>query len=361
MWGRGVDLERFKPGNRSESFRQKLGVEPECPIVLYVGRLVPEKRPDIIATVVKRLTAQNVKFACVIVGAGPAEHLIENLPNTHHLGWLNGDQLTEAYASSDIFLFPSSVETFGNVTLEAAASGLPLVVEEKCSGHLVDHEQNGYACQAGNVEAFFQGTLELCNNAEKRTLFSKNSIAKSKTLEQSVVVRQMLDNYKEVQKEFYDEFGGNHYNRDAAFDQKGSFVIGMDPRPTGWFLLEFVLLSALRLANFLIGMVSQCHCCNKESYEAVETDEEAQISSPTQSVNEDEEKDGPGFICKIFVAIGDSPLTAQLVMFFIGIFLFFCRIISRIRRCFAKRLCSKNFQSIEHRMNAAFTTSKIKH
>ena len=99
---------------------------------MYVGRLVPEKRPDIIATVVKRLTAQNVKFACVIVGAGPAEHLIENLPNTHHLGWLNGDQLTEAYASSDIFLFPSSVETFGNVTLEAAASGLPLVVEGSC-------------------------------------------------------------------------------------------------------------------------------------------------------------------------------------------------------------------------------------
>jgi glycosyltransferase involved in cell wall biosynthesis len=64
-------------------------------------------------------------------------------------GWLSGAALGEAYASSDVLLFPSDVETFGNVTLEALASGCPCVVEEKCGGHLVTHGVNGFTCPAG--------------------------------------------------------------------------------------------------------------------------------------------------------------------------------------------------------------------
>jgi hypothetical protein len=369
VWGRGVDLERFKPSNHSESFRAKLNIGPDTPIVLYVGRLVPEKRPDIVAAVIKRLAAQNVDFQCVIVGAGPSEYLLNKLPNTHCLGWLNGDELTEAYASSDIFLFPSSVETFGNVTLEAAASGLPLVVEAKCSGHLVDHEENGYVCEAGNKDDFFEGTLKLCRDATKRREFSEKSVAKSLLLEQSSVVRQMLDNYQDIRQEFYEQYGGNHYNRDEAYRQEGSFQLGMDPRPVGWYFMEFVLLTAIKIANILIKMASWLEKRNASDPISVETmeenenyDEEAQTAllngngNSKVSIEEGEEDAaGPGFLCGMLIAIGDSPLTANIVMFIIGFFLFVSRVISKIRRGCARKLCSKAFESMEQRMDAALT------
>ena len=82
------------------------------------------------------------------------EEEILALPNTKFLGWLSGDALKVAYASSDVFLFPSAVETFGNVTLEAAASGLPLVVEAGCSGHLVNHGVNGFACSGADKQGW---------------------------------------------------------------------------------------------------------------------------------------------------------------------------------------------------------------
>ena len=105
-----------------------------------------------------------------MVGAGPYENEMANLPNTTHLGWLAGHDLSVAYASSDIFLFPGALETFDNVTLEAAGSGLPLVVEEECSGHLVQNGASGYACPQDNEEAFYAATLELLTNDARRSL-----------------------------------------------------------------------------------------------------------------------------------------------------------------------------------------------
>jgi glycosyltransferase involved in cell wall biosynthesis len=363
VWGRGVDLQKFKPENRTESFRTKLNIPKDCPVVLYVGRVVPEKRPDIVANVIKRLTAQNVTFRCVIVGAGPADNVFKNLPHTHLLGWLSGDELTEAYASSDIFLFPSSVETFGNVTLEAAASGLPLVVESKCSGHLVDHGGNGYACTAGNLDEFYQGTLELCQNAEKRKAFSQKSLEKSSILEQSKVVKTMLDNYQEVRKDFYDKFGGNHYNRDEAYRHDGSFTMGMDPRPFGWLMVEYVVIVAINFVNGLQAFATWFQARgsgNSNSTQHTEDDDiEVQILL-SETVEAEEEDTSPGILCNVLIAIGDSSITAKIVMFIIGCLMFVSRLISILRRGVAKRVCSKAFESIEHRMDAAFNANHEK-
>lgn len=363
-----MDLDRFKPQNRSETFRSNLNIPPDCPIVLYVGRLVPEKRPDIVANVVKRLTAENINFRCIIVGAGPADHLIENLPNTHALGWMSGDKLTEVYASSDIFLFPSSVETFGNVTLEAAASGLPLVVEAKCSGHLVDDGENGYACEAGNADEFFKGTLELCCSEDKRKAFSKKSLEKSSSLEQSKVVRGMLDNYKEVRKDFYEKYGGNHYNRDEAYRHEGSFRMGLDPRPFGWFIVEFTVLFVLKTVNWGLAIATwtQDRYGSNTRYSGIngnnsEGDGESDIEAqqPPTDIEENEEV-GPGFFCNILIVIGDSHVFASIIMGIIHFFMLIVRLISIARRGCAKRLCSKTFESIEHRMDAAFSTNHEK-
>ena len=92
----------------------------------------------------------------LVVGSGTFERTMSALRHVSCCGWLSGTALGEAYASSDILLFPSDVETFGNVTLEALSSGCPAVVEAECSGHLVDNEVNGFTCKSNNAEEFYQ-------------------------------------------------------------------------------------------------------------------------------------------------------------------------------------------------------------
>jgi phosphatidylinositol alpha 1,6-mannosyltransferase len=238
VWGRGVDTEQFSPRHRSLKFRGELGVSDDIPVVVWVGRLVPEKRVDIFADTVRRLAALNVPFHAVVVGAGPAEDEIRALPHTTFKGWMNASQLAVAYASSDIFLFPSSVETFGNVTLEAMASGLPVVVESGCSGHLVRDGENGFACQANDADSFFEATLELVTKHNMRRTFAEKSRELSMLLDKHAVVRKMLDNYSTITDEFYVEYRGHHANRDVVYRQPDSFVGGNHPRPLLLVMVE---------------------------------------------------------------------------------------------------------------------------
>lgn len=157
---------------------------------------------------------------------------------------MNEDQLSVAYASSDVFLFPSSVETFGLVTLEASASGLPVVVEEGCSGHLVRHGDSGYACPEADEDAFFRATYELVTNHEKRKRFSRSSRQLSLQWEKRAIVRRMLDNYAAATEEFYADFGGRHANRDSLFrNRPGAFKAGSHPRPLLLILVEWIFVT----------------------------------------------------------------------------------------------------------------------
>jgi glycosyltransferase involved in cell wall biosynthesis len=246
IWGRGVDVDKFNPAFRSEAYRQHLGVDEHTPIILWVGRLVPEKRPDIFMNVVRRLHQRgNIQFHALVVGAGSGEEdKIRALPNTTFAGWMSGDQLSMVYASADIFLFPSAVETFGNVTLEAAASGLPVIVEAGCSGHLVHHDENGFAVAADDEDAFFEATLTLVEDRQMREDFGMHSRDLALSLEKSSVVRQMLENYTHVTDQFYTEYSGRHAHRDAVYTQDDSFLLGKYPRPLILVIFEtlFVFL-----------------------------------------------------------------------------------------------------------------------
>jgi len=371
VWGRGVDLNKFNPNNCSRSFREKLNIPEETPLVLYVGRLVAEKSVDIVADVIRRLNNESdVDFRAIIVGAGPVEYLIEGLPNTHHLGWLDGEGLTEAYASCDIFLFPSSVETFGNVTLEAAASGLPLVVESNCSGHLVTEGVNGFPCQKGDASAFFNGTLALCKNAEMRKSYSRESIKLSKTMEQSQVVRQMLDNYAEVRRVFYEEYGGSHLMRDEAYRTPKSFRMGLDPRPFGWGLIEFFCFSLLRFANFMIKLMDKLKERRNRRYDGLNSEEdedleEALSSEPQVVLNSGNDTTrvatdviaGPGCLCSVLISIGDSRAMVICMMFLLNIPLFFVRVISAMKRDCGKR-CGRSRLDLKN--SAAFRMERSK-
>lgn len=258
VWGRGVDLERFNPSHRSQDYRSRYGFAPNDVVVTWVGRLVPEKRPDIFAYVVRRLAREGIPFKALIVGAGPSENEMKSLPNTVFAGWASGDELAVAYASSDVFLFPSAVETFGNVTLEAAASGLPVVVDGGCSGHLVQHGVNGFACKDGDAEAYYKGTLSLVLDKSRREAMSKDGRKLSLKYEKRVVCRKMIDNYSTITEEFYGLYQGDHANRDRKYEQKpDSFLSGCYVRPTSLILVEFVFILIFRI------MYRIAQCLNK--------------------------------------------------------------------------------------------------
>lgn len=141
VWKRGVDTEQFSPQRRAVAWRQKLsGGHPDAPLLLYVGRLSPEKRIEWLRPVLDALAQARL----AIVGDGPSRSSLERLfagTPTTFAGYLRGDDLAAAYASADIFVFPSPNETLGNVVLEAMASALPVVAPR--SGGLLDHVTDG--------------------------------------------------------------------------------------------------------------------------------------------------------------------------------------------------------------------------
>ncbi len=141
VWKRGVDTVQYRPDRRTREWRQRLsGGQPDAPLLLYVGRLAPEKRVEWLRSILDALP--QVRLA--IVGDGPSRPSLERLfagTATTFTGYLRGDALATAYASADVFVFPSANETLGNVVLEAMASGLPVIAPR--SGGLLDHVTDG--------------------------------------------------------------------------------------------------------------------------------------------------------------------------------------------------------------------------
>ena len=156
VWPRGVDAERFRPSKRSNEWRARLGFSSDDLVILHVSRLVREKRHDTLVDVVQRLDAAGVGARWVIVGEGPDRAALErHLPQAVFTGFLDGEDLASAYASSDIFVFPSDTESFGSVTLEAMASGLPSVCANatgSCS--LVVNCETGFLAKPGDSDEF---------------------------------------------------------------------------------------------------------------------------------------------------------------------------------------------------------------
>jgi len=139
-WDRGVDLKRFDPAHRDEHLL------PGEINVLYAGRLSKEKGVDLLADAFLEARRRDPRLHLSLAGGGPEEDLLRARLGEHatFLGWLSGDALARAYASADVFLFASSTETFGQVVLEAQASGLPVVaVDRGGPACLIEHGETG--------------------------------------------------------------------------------------------------------------------------------------------------------------------------------------------------------------------------
>jgi phosphatidylinositol alpha 1,6-mannosyltransferase len=203
-WGRGIDMQWFSPVHRSYSFRRSKGFLDNDIVILWAGRVVPEKRPDIWLDVILKLREKGYPVKGLVVGNGTFERSFSQVSGIHCCGWLSGHDLATAFASADLLLFPSDVETFGNVTLEALASGVPAIVEENCSGHLVEDGMNGFTCKAGDLHSFYQATKTIVSDRNLWQQMSKAARGSAWKYEKSNIQQQMAENYKDAIEQFSD-------------------------------------------------------------------------------------------------------------------------------------------------------------
>lgn len=160
LWSRGIDRDLFRPERRDPAWRRARGIADDEVVILFFGRLVLEKGVDLFVRVVNALQRNGLRVRPLTVGAGPASTAFEALAGLVTCGHLTDADLAVAIASADIMLTPSTTETFGNVVLEAMASGLPVVSADAPSARgLITHDRDGFLCSADD-EAAYIASLE---------------------------------------------------------------------------------------------------------------------------------------------------------------------------------------------------------
>ena len=170
IWSRGVDRDIFDAGKRDMAWRRGLGLPDDQPVIGFTGRLVMEKGLDVFSDTIDRLIRRKVAHGVLIVGDGPArEWFAERLPSAVFAGFQTGADLGRAVASMDIFFNPSITETFGNVTLEAMACGVPVVAARATgSQSLVDHGVTGRLIRPGASHDFADALQSYCEHPQLR-------------------------------------------------------------------------------------------------------------------------------------------------------------------------------------------------
>jgi glycosyltransferase involved in cell wall biosynthesis len=165
---RGLDIDLFHPTRRDESFWKERGLRQGELAMLYVGRVSKEKNLDLTVTVARRVAEAGVRP--VFVGDGPYRAEMERLlPDAIFTGVLSGVDLAIAYASADFFVFPSTTDTFGNVILEAQASGQATVVSDVGGPRdLVKDGENGFVTKAFDVEQIVDRVNQLASDPKLR-------------------------------------------------------------------------------------------------------------------------------------------------------------------------------------------------
>ncbi|NTU53796.1 MAG: glycosyltransferase family 1 protein [Chlorobiaceae bacterium] len=169
LWSRGIDKELFDPAHRSVALRCEWRAEDRM-VIIYAGRFVLYKDIEVLMSLYQRFMDEGFgeKVRFVLIGSGPEEaEMRRRMPEAVFTGYLTGTELPEAYASGDLFLFPSTTEAFCNVVLEALASGLPAIVSDVggCM-ELVTRSQGGLVAKAGDIDQFFAACMRLVQEEE---------------------------------------------------------------------------------------------------------------------------------------------------------------------------------------------------
>jgi glycosyltransferase involved in cell wall biosynthesis len=200
LWSRGIDLGRFSPRWRDAELRARVGAGDDTPVLLMVSRLVKEKDLADLVQADRILRERGVGHRLVLVGDGPMRAELEReLPDAFFAGHQAGDDLARWYASGDVFVFPSTTETFGNVILEAQASGLPAVVVDRGGPpDLVEAGETGLIARA-NDPADFAAKVEAlaANPAERRRMGCRAREAAAER-DWNAINGRLLESYRRV-------------------------------------------------------------------------------------------------------------------------------------------------------------------
>lgn len=203
---RAVDTQQFHPRHRDSALRTEWGVDGNTPVVLYVGRIAAEKNLDLAVRSFRALQQQVPKARYVWVGDGPARAALEDAhPDFIFAGMQRGEALARHYASADLFPFPSLSETFGNVILEAMASGLPVIAyEEGAAREHLTTGIHGYRIERGNEKAFIDATVTLAANASLIRHMGRAAQSSMTGLSPEAVIREFETLLRDLAQEHSD-------------------------------------------------------------------------------------------------------------------------------------------------------------
>ncbi|HEY3013003.1 MAG TPA: glycosyltransferase family 1 protein [Gemmatimonadales bacterium] len=199
LWSRGVDPREFHPRFRSEAYRNALGLGPGDLLVTYIGRIAREKNLTQLLAAWDALAPERGSAQLALVGRGPLEEEIRRrqIPGVHVLGLLHERELSEAYASADIFVFPSATETFGNSLLEAMGSGLPCLAA--AAGGVLEfaqHGRNAWLVAPNSAPALAQGLRLLMQDPALRHNLAGGALQTARERSWDQVYDQLIEDYR---------------------------------------------------------------------------------------------------------------------------------------------------------------------
>lgn len=216
LWTRGVNVEQYGPEHRNAVMRNRLsGGSPEGKLLLYVGRLAAEKEIERIRDVLE--ADERIRLA--IVGDGPHRKALESYfagTRTVFTGFLHGEELAQAYAASDMFVFPSTTETLGLVLLEAMASGLPVAAADSGpTREQMEHRKTGFLFDTASRSSLVETLLSAL--ADERLLRQVGARAREAALDfgWDVPSRQLLEFYHSLAKQANPARPRREWKRDA--------------------------------------------------------------------------------------------------------------------------------------------------
>ncbi len=209
----GVDTSLFHVSKRSQEWRTRFGGGGK-PIVLFVSRLVWEKDLRVLAEAYNSLRSRRTDFEMVVVGDGHARAELETMmPGARFLGFQAGEELARSFASSDIFVFPSTTETFGLVTIEAMASGLvPVAAKVGGAAGLIEEGKNGLFTKPFSGEHMARQVSTLLDNPELMRTLGRNAHVHAQTFSWDAILDQLFAAYADVVSTVRD---GKHRSRAA--------------------------------------------------------------------------------------------------------------------------------------------------
>jgi phosphatidylinositol alpha 1,6-mannosyltransferase len=197
IWSRGVDREIFHSGRRDLVWRKRHDIPDDVTVIGFLGRLVMEKGLDVFSDSIDQLNRRGVPHKVMVIGEGPAKAWFESrLPGAAFVGFQGGKDLGRAVASMDILFNPSVTETFGNVTLEAMACGVPVVAAEATgSQSLVIDKKSGRLIAPGAVGQFADALQYYCENPDIRKAHGAEGESRSQGYSWDAINQVVADTY----------------------------------------------------------------------------------------------------------------------------------------------------------------------